>query len=218
MLIIFPGVSAGRSPFTWYLQEYADKVPMTDMNMRANVTANFPGRTYRFYKGKTIYEFGRGLSYTSFSKFVILAPSTIPIASTTKTILEPYNPYSNIGEAIDASTLNCNILQFDVVIGVRNKGPMNGDHVVLLFWKPPSSNITGAPNKQLVGFERVEVKKGKTKKVTMSLDVCKDFTLVDAEGKRKLVIGQHTLFVGSTSERQVRHHFIVRQADNMVLY
>ncbi|GMJ06826.1 hypothetical protein like AT3G19620 [Hibiscus trionum] len=209
---------AGRSPFTWYLQEYVDKVPMTDMNMRANATANFPGRTYRFYKGKTVYEFGRGLSYTSFSKFVILAPSTIPIASTSKTIPEPYNPYLNIGEAIDASTLNCNILQFDVVIGVRNKGPMNGDHVVLLFWKPPSSNITGAPNKQLVGFERVEVKKGKTKKVTMSLNVCKDFTLVDGEGKRKLVIGQHTLFVGSTSERQVRHHFIVRQADNMVLY
>ncbi|KAK8993565.1 hypothetical protein V6N11_033658 [Hibiscus sabdariffa] len=173
---------AGRSPFTWYLQEYTDKVPMTDMNMRSQ------------------------------------PPSTIPIASTSKTILEPYNPYSNIGEAIDASTLNCNILQFDVVIGVRNKGPMNGDHVVLLFWKPPSSNITGAPIKQLVGFERVEVKKWKTKKVTMSLDVCKDFTLVDAEGKRKLVIGQHTLFVGSTSERQVRHHFIVRQADNMVLY
>ncbi|KAE8661003.1 Beta-D-xylosidase 4 [Hibiscus syriacus] len=209
---------AGRSPFTWYLQEYADKVPMTDMNMRANATAYYPGRTYRFYTGKTIYEFGRGLSYTSFSKFIILAPSTIPITSTTKTILEKYNPYLNIGEAIDASTLNCDILQFDVIIGVRNKGPMDGTHVVLLFWKPPSSNITGAPNKQLVGFERVEVKKGKTKKVTMNLDVCKDFTLVDAEGKRKLVIGQHTLFVGSSSEHQLKHHFVVRQTGNVGLY
>ncbi|WRX15591.1 Glycoside hydrolase, partial [Theobroma cacao] len=210
---------AGRSPFTWYPQEYADQVPMTDMNMRANTSENFPGRTYRFYTGKCIYEFGHGLSYTSFSKFILSAPSTILIQSipnnilSSKSIREPY-AYSN-GEAIDVSNINCNDLQFNLVIGVKNNGPMNGAHVVLLFWKPPSSRVvTGAPNVQLVGFERLEVKRGKTQNVTMSLGVCKEFTLVDAEGNRKLITGQHTLFVGSTSEYQVRHHFVVRQAVN----
>ncbi|KAE8669409.1 Beta-xylosidase/alpha-L-arabinofuranosidase 1 [Hibiscus syriacus] len=208
--VIFGDYSpAGRSPFTWYPQEYADKVPMSDMNMRANATSNFPGRTYRFYTGKPVYEFGHGLSYTSFSKFVIFAPTTIPI-STPNNILKPY-----IGEAIDAETLLCDVLQFNVVIGLWNKGSMDGAHVVLLFWKPPSlTEVTGAPNKQLIGFERVEVKQGETKKVTMSLNVCKDLTLVDAEGKRKLIIGQHTLFVGSNTESQVRHHFVVSQAGN----
>ncbi|TYI88139.1 hypothetical protein E1A91_D04G185800v1 [Gossypium mustelinum] len=203
---------AGRSPFTWYPQEYANKVPMTDMNMRANATTNFPGRTYRFYTGKTLYEFGHGLSYTSFSKFIISAPSTILINSTPNNIL--LEPYSNNGEAIDASSVsNCDDLQFNLMIGVKNNGPMDGAHVVLLFWKPPSTKgVTGAPNMQLIGFERVGVKKGKTKNVTVSLNVCKDLSLVDVEGKRKLVIGQHTIFVGTTSEHQVRHHFVVRQA------
>ncbi|KHG29436.1 putative beta-D-xylosidase 5 -like protein [Gossypium arboreum] len=203
---------AGRSPFTWYPQEYADKVPMTDMNMRANATINFPGRTYRFYTGKTLYEFGHGLSYSSFSKFIISAPSTILINSAPNNIL--LEPYSNNGEAIDASSVaNCDDLQFNLMIGVKNNGPMEGAHVVLLFWKPPSTKVvTGAPNMQLIGFERVRVKKGKTKYVTMSLNVCKDLSLVDVEGKRKLVIGQHTIFVGTTSEHQVRHHFVVRQA------
>lgn len=211
-------VSAGRSPFTWYPQEYADKVPMTDMNMRANTSANFPGRTYRFYTGKSIYEFGHGLSYSTFSKFIISAPSTILIPSkqntnilSSQSISKPY-AYST-GEAIDVSSIICNNLILNLIIGVKNNGPMNGSHVVLLFWKPPSSGgVIGAPNVQLVGFERLNVNRGKTKTVIMSLDLCKDLTLVDAEGKRKLVIGQHTLFVGSNSEHQVKHHFVVRQA------
>ncbi|OMO63382.1 hypothetical protein COLO4_32521 [Corchorus olitorius] len=200
----------GRSPFTWYPQEYADEVPMSDMNMRANTSTNFPGRTYRFYTGKSIYEFGHGLSYTSFSKFIISAPSTILIQS------KPNNIYDNSnGDAIDVASINCNNLQFNLVIGVKNNGPMNGAHVVLLFWKPPSSKgVTGAPNEQLVGFERVDVKRGKTQNVTLSLDVCKELTLVDAEGNRKLIIGQHTLFAGSTNEHRIRHHFVVRQAGN----
>ncbi|KAL9333636.1 hypothetical protein Peur_073775 [Populus x canadensis] len=33
---------AGRSTFTWYPKEYSDQV-----NMRANSTDNFPGKTYR---------------------------------------------------------------------------------------------------------------------------------------------------------------------------
>ncbi|KAA8545777.1 hypothetical protein F0562_020772 [Nyssa sinensis] len=72
----------GRSPFTWYPQEYVDQVPMTDMNMRANATRNFPGRTYRFYNGKSFYEFGHGLSYSTFSKSIISAPSNVSIKVT----------------------------------------------------------------------------------------------------------------------------------------
>ena len=51
----------GRFPFTWYPQSYIDQVPMTDINMRANHSRNFPIRTYIFYNGKSLYEFGYGL-------------------------------------------------------------------------------------------------------------------------------------------------------------
>lgn len=70
----------------------------------------------------------------------------------------------------------------------------------------------GAPNVQLVGFERVKVNKGKTEYVTVSVDVCKGLSLVDSEGKRKLIVGQHTIFVGSSSDHQVGHQFNVCRA------
>ncbi|KAH9696572.1 hypothetical protein WN944_029210 [Citrus x changshan-huyou] len=197
---------AGRSPFTWYPQQYVDQLPMTDMNMRANATANLPGRTYRFYSGKTVYPFGHGLSYSSFSKFIVSAPSTVLIKKNRNSI------YPSHAQAIDVTTVNCKDLHFHVVIGVKNNGPMSGSHVVLIFWKPPSASTAGAPNVELVGFERVDVQKGKTKNVTVGFDVCKGLNLVDTDGQRKLVIGQHTLIVGSPSERQVRHHLNVRLA------
>ncbi|PNT57483.2 hypothetical protein POPTR_001G294700v4 [Populus trichocarpa] len=213
---------AGRSPFTWYPKEYSDQVPMTNMNLRANATDNFPGRTYRFYTGKPLYEFGHGLSYSTFSKFVISAPSTllVPLKSSLNPSGIPsvysskQDPYPN-GQAIDVSSVNCTNLQHVLVIGVRNNGPMNGDHVVLIFWKPPkSAEITGPPNMQLAAFDRVHVKKGNTNNITLAVDVCKGLSLVDSEGQRKLVTGQHTFIIGSSSEHQVRYHLIVRLAQN----
>ncbi|KAL5855335.1 hypothetical protein ACOSQ3_005176 [Xanthoceras sorbifolium] len=202
---------AGRSPFTWYLQEYVDQVPMTDMRMRANTTDNFPGRTYRFYSGKSLYEFGHGLSYSSFSKFIKSAPTTVLIP------LHPHNIFpSKNAQAIDISTVKCENLHIDVVIGVRNSGRTGGSHVVLVFWKPPSYGVgvNGAPNVQLAGFEKVEVKGGKTQIVSVRVDVCKGLSVVDSDGKRKLIVGHHTLIVGSASERQVRHHLSLMLAEN----
>ncbi|XP_027365901.1 probable beta-D-xylosidase 5 isoform X2 [Abrus precatorius] len=192
----------GRSPFTWYPQSYADQVPMTDMNMRANSSRNFHGRTYRFYNGNSLYEFGYGLSYSTFSIYIASAPSTI-----SATQLESLSD----GQAIDVSTINCQDLTFLLVIGVKNNGPFNGSHVVLVFWEPATSEmVTGAPIKQLIGFERVQVVVGMTEFVTVKIDICQLLSNVDSDGKRKLVIGQHTILVGSSSETQVRHHIDIR--------
>lgn len=65
---------------------------------------------------------------------------------------------------------------------------------------------------QLVGFERVQVMKGKTETVTMNLDVCRDFSLADVDGSRKIVTGLHSIVVGAPSEHQVRHYFNIRLA------
>ncbi|KAJ6948840.1 hypothetical protein NC651_002990 [Populus alba x Populus x berolinensis] len=211
---------AWRSPFTWYPKEYYDQVPMTNINLKANATDNFPRRTYRFYTRKPLYEFGHGLSYSTFSKFVIYAPSTllVPLKSSLNlsgipsVYLFKQDPYPN-GQAIDVSSVNCTNLQLVLVIGVRNNGPMNGDHVVLIFWKPPkSAEITGPPNMQLAVFDRVHVKKGNTNNITLAVDVYKGLSLMDSEGQRKLVTGQHTFIIGSPSEHQMRYHLIVRLA------
>ncbi|XP_059652997.1 probable beta-D-xylosidase 5 [Cornus florida] len=193
----------GRSPFTWYPQAYVDQVPMTDMNMRANATRNFPGRTYRFYNGKSLYEFGHGLSYSKFSYSLISAPSTINVLSSESTT-------QLNGQAIDISSIDCQDLEVELMIGVKNEGPMDGAHVVLLFWKPAcSQGVIGTPNVQLVGFETVEVKKGETGTATMKLDVCKELSVVDEDGKRKLILGPHKLVVGSSNENHLKHNFNV---------
>lgn len=186
---------------------------MDDMNMRANASRNFPGRTYRFYTGNPIYEFGHGLSYTKYTKFIISAPSTITIVP--KTAYEPFNvlnqsfaPKSNA--CIDISQVNCQNLKFELVVGVQNQGKMDGSHVVLVFWKPAAQGPPGMPNIQLVGFEKVEVKHGKTVSVTVKLDVCKDLSIVDTQGKRKLVFGHHTIVIGSPSEQRQEHHFDIK--------
>ncbi|KAM2041301.1 hypothetical protein FF1_034883 [Malus domestica] len=213
---------AGRSPFTWYPKEYADQVAMTDMNMRANTSRNFPGRTYRFYTGKTVYEFGHGLSYSNFTKFIKSAPSSVLIPSTpthhvnllisNSTTQLDSDPNSE-GKLVDVSKVHCAKLNFNLVVGVKNNGPRDGGHVVLMFWEPASSGrVMGAPKLQLVEFKRVEVKNGETKYVTIGVDVCKRMSLVDSEGKRKLVTGKHTIVVGSPSERQVKHIVDVKVA------
>ncbi|KAJ8763401.1 hypothetical protein K2173_002284 [Erythroxylum novogranatense] len=213
---------AGRTPFTWYPKEYADQVSMTDMNMRANASKNLPGRTYRFYTGRSLYEFGHGLSYSSFSKFIASAPATLLVrlnstpSYPTSILSTNQNVHSNAqANAIDVSSVNCTSLKLDLVIGVRNRGPMRGAHVVLVFWKPPTtSDVTGAPNVQLAGFERVKVKKGKTVNVTITIDVCKGLSLADSEGKRMLVMGLHTFLIGSPSEHQVRHYLDLKLAQS----
>jgi len=197
---------------------------MTDMNMRANISRNFPGRSYRFYNGSTLYEFGHGLSYSTFSMYVASAPSTIVVQSTS--ISEAHSIFSSNsatpveslteGQAVDISSINCQDLTFLLVIGVKNNGPLNGSHVVLVFWEPATSElVSGAPIKQLIGFERVYVMVGMTEFVTVKIDVCELLSNVDSDGKRKLVIGQHTILIGSSSETQVRHHIDVKFSGSM---
>ncbi|MFQ6628628.1 hypothetical protein Gotur_006609, partial [Gossypium turneri] len=56
----------GRLPVTWYPQSYVN-VPMTDMRMRPEPSSSYPGRTYRFYQGPKVFEFGYGLSYSNYT-------------------------------------------------------------------------------------------------------------------------------------------------------
>mmetsp|Transcript_19145 Transcript_19145/g.48555 ORF Transcript_19145/g.48555 Transcript_19145/m.48555 type:complete len:862 (+) Transcript_19145:48-2633(+) len=52
----------GRLPYTMYPHSYVQEQAMTNFDM-----AKAPGRTYRYYTGTPLFEFGAGLSYTRFS-------------------------------------------------------------------------------------------------------------------------------------------------------
>jgi xylan 1,4-beta-xylosidase len=127
---------AGRLPITQYPAEYV-QVPMTDMSLRPS--SSNPGRTYKWYTGTPVFEFGHGLHYTSFTSSWAAAPATQYVIS------------SLVGNAGDPTDL----APFDTFkVMVQNTGKVTSDYVALLF-----VNGTGGPapfpNKELVSYTRL---------------------------------------------------------------
>ncbi|KAJ9686941.1 hypothetical protein PVL29_015688 [Vitis rotundifolia] len=181
---------SGRLPMTWYPQSYVDKVPMTNMNMRPDPASGYPGRTYRFYTGETIYTFGDGLSYTQFNHHLVQAPKSVSIP-----IEEGHSCHSSKCKSVDAVQESCQNLAFDIHLRVNNAGNISGSHTVFLFSSPPS--VHNSPQKHLLGFEKVFVTAKAEALVRFKVDVCKDLSIVDELGTRKVALGLHVLHVGS---------------------
>lgn len=185
---------------TWYPESFT-QVPMTDMNMRADPSRGYPGRTYRFYTGDKVYEFGEGLSYTNYTYKILSAPKILSISHSSKAdsfrrivLLQqrklPRSDYISIDEV-----KSCKSLKFNVKISVKNSGDMDGSHVVMLFVRVPKV-IRGTAEKQLIGFNRVYTSSRRFTKTTLVVDPCEHLSVVDEHGKRVLPLGDHVLMLG----------------------
>ncbi|KAK4751875.1 hypothetical protein SAY87_020673 [Trapa incisa] len=184
---------SGRLPMTWYPQSYVDKVPMTNMNMRPDPSTGYPGRTYRFYTGDTVYPFGYGLSYSSYFHSLDRAPQRVSLSLEMNHACVLSNECMSVSvDALKEDT--CRDLRFDVHLRVRNSGTLSGSHTVFLFSSPPS--VHRSPKMQLVGFEKVFVGAGDETPVKFKVDVCSDLSLVDEAGVRKIALGHHVLHIG----------------------
>ena len=195
----------GRLPMTWYPQSYVEKVPMTNMNMRPDKSNGYPGRTYRFYTGETVYAFGDGLSYTKFRHSLVKAPRLVSLS-----LEENHVCRSSECQSLDAIGPHCdNVVSgkggtaFEVQIKVQNGGDREGIHTVFLFTTPPA--VHGSPRKHLLGFEKIRLGKMEEAVVKFKVDVCKDLSVVDEVGKRKIGLGRHLLHVGD-----VKHSLSIR--------
>ena len=111
---------AGRLPITFYPGSYVNQVNMTDMRMRPSSTS--PGRTYKFYTGQSVYEFGDGLSYTTFEYQWYNDTTTLS-----------YSIESIIKKKSDGEDILIELFR----VNVTNTGTMNGDDVVLAYIIPP---------------------------------------------------------------------------------
>ncbi|KAF3522079.1 hypothetical protein F2Q69_00050918 [Brassica cretica] len=180
---------SGKLPMTWYPQSYVEKLPMSNMNMRPDNSTGYPGRTYRFYTGETVYAFGDGISYTQFNHRHIKAPRLVSLS------LDASHPCrSSKCQSLDAVGPYCG-KAFEVQLRVRNAGNREGSHTVFMFLSPPA--VHRSPVKHLLAFEKVRLGMKEKTVVRFEVDVCKDLSVVDETGKRKISLGKHVLHVGS---------------------
>ncbi|KFY73666.1 hypothetical protein V499_06258 [Pseudogymnoascus sp. VKM F-103] len=161
---------SGKLPYTISEHESDYDIPVTNLSSVTAVDewqADFTEGLmidYRHFDSKNItplYEFGYGLSYTTFSlssfsvSKLVKNPPAIPDAS--KAILPGGNPdlYSPL---LTASTK------------VSNTGSLAGSTVVQLYISLPQDSVpAGTPLRVLRGFEKVALKPGESKDVKFTL-------------------------------------------------
>lgn len=119
---------------------------------------------------KPLFAFGHGLSYTTFDYAAL-----------------------KIENAIVTSTKP---LQFKV--SLKNTGNVVGKEVIQVYFKDDYASIT-RPAKQLVRFEKVELKAGETKEVSFEIDA-KDLAFTGIDMTSITEPGTFQLMVGSSSE------------------
>lgn len=200
---------------TWYENSYVTQLPMTSMSLRPIDSLGYPGRTYKFYNGTTVYPFGYGLSYTTFNYTIAVknpADNMINVELDKLTHCRDLIKYSesseNVSSAVgsrsgcpavlvDDLSVQCGEgkYNFEFEVEVKNSGKVDGSETVMVYWVPPEG-VVDAPNKQLIAFEKVVVGAGKSEKVNFKVDACKSLGLVDYRSYTVLAAGTHRIVIG----------------------
>jgi beta-glucosidase len=147
---------AGRLPVTFYKSD-TDLPSFTDYSM--------DNRTYRYFKGKPLYGFGYGLSYTKFKYDQLKIPASSPA-----------------GKKIMVS------------VRLTNTGKMDGEEVTELYVSHPNQT-TKTAIRALKGFKRIFIKAGESKILAFELSpddlsvVDSDGNLKNLPGKVLISVG-----------------------------
>ena len=162
--VIFGNINpGGKMPLTVYASD--EQVPPQD---EYDISKGF---TYMYLKGKPLFAFGHGLSYTTFK-------------------------YDNLKIAAkqisDKGTLTAT---FDVT----NTGTRTGDEVVQLYFRATRPSVP-RPVKELRAFQRITLAPGKTKAVALTLPAAK-LAYYDENSHQFVVEpGAYEIMVGSASD------------------
>ncbi len=160
--IIFGNINpSGKLPVTFY-QSTDDLPPFEDYSMK--------NRTYRFFRGRPLYPFGYGLSYTSF------AFSDLKIAK-------------NSWKQDDVISLT---------LKVSNTGNKDGEEVVQVYVRKADARPDD-PIRSLAGFKRIFIKKGETGIVELEIPVS-TFARWNIENQKyETPFGEYMLEIGRSA-------------------
>lgn len=152
----------GKLPVTMYHSDYVNVTDFLSMDMS--------NRSYRYYTGTPLYEFGFGLSYTTFD------------------IKWDQPPPQTIVRGFDSPAASYQV-------NVTNTGAVPGDEVVLAFVLPHTSSLrtslgadTPIEKKRLFGFQRVTLSPGESTTLTFDLEPAA-LAMVDTDGVTALHAG-----------------------------
>ncbi len=168
---------AGRMPVTWgkALTDY----PATD--------PRYPERSKKGVDGTTTYSEGVNVGYRWFDKEGIapLYPFGFGLS---------YTSFDYSGLAVNKTSDG----GLDVTVTIKNTGGMDSDEVPQVYLSAPSDIPEGVqfPVRALVAFDRVLIKKGESRNITLHIALrqlqywsTKDGRWITASGKRTLSVG-----------------------------
>ena len=165
---------AGRLPLTVYASE--SQVPPQD---QYDVTKGF---TYMYLKGKPLFAFGHGLSYTTFR-------------------------YGNLTLSDRRIPSNGHIT---ATISVTNSGRREGDEVVQLYVHEVKPSVP-RPTKELRGFRRIHLRPGETQKVEITVPAEKLAFYDENQHAFRVKPGPFQILVGGSSDDiRARARFAVK--------
>ena len=130
-------------------------------------------RTYRYFTGKPLYPFGFGLSYTGFNYQWVEKPKAV---------------YST------NDVMEC-------AVKIKNIGKTDGEEIVQAYIKYPQTSKR-LPVKELRYFQRVNLGKGETGHVKISIPVAQLAKWNDETEQLETPVGKYSIFVGSHSENE----------------
>ncbi|MEL7269361.1 MAG: glycoside hydrolase family 3 C-terminal domain-containing protein [Bacteroidota bacterium] len=122
---------AGRLPVTFY-KDINDIPPFSDYDMK--------GKTYRYFKGDPLYEFGYGLSYANFT-------------------------YRNVELPESVSTGD----ELTLTVEVENTSSLKGEEVIQVYVQNPNADDKN-PHKTLAAFDRVAFEAGEKKSLVFKIN------------------------------------------------
>ena len=172
----YPGQAGGTAIANVLFGDYnpAGRLPVTFYKSTAQLPDfedySMKGRTYRYMTEAPLFPFGHGLSYTTFS----------------------------YGDAALSAQEIKDGERLTLTIPVSNTGGCDGDEVVQVYLRRPGDKE--GPSHTLRAFKRVNIAKGGTENVTVSLGK-EDFEWFDTEtNTMRPIEGDYEILYGGTSE------------------